>query len=187
MSFVCVRHKQTWFILVFIETFNTLLSDNCFQNTLIYDIFNIHVELYLPQEHKRLHLETVQQLQISRPDDGVLVISAEGDDRRKLPTVHTIIVPKESLTAENSDINPKKHLRINGTSLPLELILKSVAKGGNIKIKIIDKPAHPKIQSCATTENIVELVDEDANKPGGLSLSKDSTHHLQETSSPQGH
>ncbi|KAK8378750.1 hypothetical protein O3P69_009458 [Scylla paramamosain] len=142
-------------------------------------------KLKLLEEHKRSHLETVQQLQISRPDDSVLVISAEGDDRRKLPTVHTIMVPKESLIAENSDVNSKKHLRINGTSLPLELILKSVAKGGNIKIKIIDKPAQPRIQSCATTENIVELVDEDANKPGGLSLSKDSTHHLQETSSTQ--
>lgn len=129
----------------------------------------------------------MQQLQISRPDDSMLVISAEGDDRRKLPTVHTIMVPKESVAAENSDVNSKKHLRINGTSLPLELILKSVAKGGNIKIKIIDKPAQPKIQSCATMENVVELVDEDANKQGGLNLSKDSTHHLQDTTSAQGH
>lgn len=117
----------------------------------------------------------------------MLVISAEGDDRRKLPTVHTVTVPKESLAGNGSNVNSKKHLRINGTSLPLELILKSVGKGGNIKIKIIDKPAQPRIQSCAATENIVELVDEDANKTGGLSLSKDSTHHLQETSPPQGH
>lgn len=88
------------------------------------------------------------------------------------------------MNTDGSDANSKKHLRINGTSLPLELILKSVGKGSNIKIKIIDKPAQPRVQSCTATENIVELVDEEATKPGGLSHSKDTTHHLQETDPP---
>lgn len=96
------------------------------------------------------------------------------------------MVPEENLATDGSDANSKKHLRINGTSLPLELILKSVGKGNNIKIKIIDKPALPRTPSCTTKENVVELVDEEAYKPGGLKHSKDSTHHLQEADSPQG-
>lgn len=142
-------------------------------------------KLKLLEAHKKTHLETVQQLNINRPDDSILIISAEGDDRRKLPSVHTVMVPKENLTTDGSDGNSKKHLRINGTSLPLELILKSVGKGNNIKIKIIDKPAQPRIQSCTTKENVVELVDEEATKPGGLKDSKDSTPHLQEAHPPQ--
>lgn len=154
----------------------------------IYNVFNLEFVLcWFPlQAHKKTHLETVQQLNINRPDDSILIISAEGDDRRKLPSVHTVMVPKENLTTDGSDGNSKKHLRINGTSLPLELILKSVGKGNNIKIKIIDKPAQPRIQSCTTKENVVELVDEEATKPGGLKDSKDSTPHLQEAHPPQG-
>lgn len=140
---------------------------------------------FLPQAHKKTHLETVQQLNINRPDDSILIVSAEGDDRRKLPSVHTVMVPKESLASDGSDANSKKHLRINGTSLPLELILKSVGKGNNIKIKIIDKPAQPRIQPCTTKGNVVELVDEEATKPG-INHSKESTHHLQENDPPQG-
>lgn len=138
------------------------------------------------QAHKKTHIETVQQLNINRPDDSVLIISAEGDDRRKLPSVHTIMVPKENLASDGTDANTRKHLRINGTSLPLELILKSVGKGSNIKIKIIDKPAQPRVQLCTTTENVVELIDEEATKTGGLNHAKDATHHLQENNPPQG-
>lgn len=97
-----------------------------------------------------------------RPDDSTLVVSAEVDDRRKLPTVHNLELPKSKTTDCAPDKAPsKKLLRINDTTLPLEFILKSVGKGSAIKIKIIDKPAHARPAPYLTNKNIVELMDEE--------------------------
>ncbi|XP_071540795.1 uncharacterized protein [Panulirus ornatus] len=128
----------------------------------------------LLEAHRKTHLETIQHLQVSRPDDNTLIVSAEGDDRRRLPTVHNVLLPKNSLGICGSDFNiQKKFLRINDTTLPLELILKSVGKGNAIKIKIIDKPAHPRTGSLSPCKNIVELVDEDTPKQEGFAFPKD--------------
>ncbi|KAG7159436.1 Zinc finger protein 577-like [Homarus americanus] len=129
----------------------------------------------LLEAHRKTHLETVQHLQVNRPDDNTLIVSAEGDDRRKLPTVHNVLLPRDNLGLYGSDINvQKKFLRINDTTLPLELILNSVGKGNAIKIKIIDKPAQPRPETFSTCENIVELVDEDTQKQESFSFSKDN-------------
>nr|XP_045601551.1 myoneurin-like [Procambarus clarkii] len=119
----------------------------------------------LLEAHRKTHLETVQHLQVNRPDDNILIVSAEGDDRRKLPTVHNVLLPKDNVDISKSDINvQKKLLRINDTTLPLELILKSVGRGSAIKIKIIDKPAHPRAEILSPGKNIVELVDDGSSK-----------------------
>lgn len=97
-----------------------------------------------------------------RPSDNTLVVSAEVDDRRKLPTVHSLHLPKNNADdADSEKAISKKLLRINDTTLPLEFILKSVGKGSAIKIKIIDKPAQARTAPYLTNENIVELMDEE--------------------------
>lgn len=97
-----------------------------------------------------------------RPSDNTLVVSAEVDDRRKLPTVHSLQLPKNNVDdADSEKAISKKLLRINDTTLPLEFILKSVGKGSAIKIKIIDKPAQARTAPYLTNENIVELMDEE--------------------------
>nr|XP_027210699.1 zinc finger protein 623-like [Penaeus vannamei]XP_027210700.1 zinc finger protein 623-like [Penaeus vannamei] len=116
----------------------------------------------LLEAHRKTHLETVQHLQVMRPSDNTLVVSAEVDDRRKLPTVHSLHLPKNNADdADSEKAISKKLLRINDTTLPLEFILKSVGKGSAIKIKIIDKPAQARTAPYLTNENIVELMDEE--------------------------
>lgn len=73
-----------------------------------------------------------------------------------------------------TDVNiQKKLLRINDTTLPLDLILKAIGKGNAIKIKIIDKPEHPKPQSLTPCKNVVELIEEDAPEETSVDFSKD--------------
>lgn len=119
----------------------------------------------LLEAHRKTHLESVQHLEVNRPNENTLIVTAEGDDRRKLPTVHNVLLPKDKVGNIISPTSPqKKLLRINDTTLPLELILKSVGKGSNIKIKIIDKPAQSKPEAFPVMENIVELIDEERHE-----------------------
>lgn len=77
-------------------------------------------------------------------------------------------------TSSSTKDKKTKLLRINDTTLPLDLVLKSVGKGGAIRVKIID---HPPPQPCPDSasgtgsgggvscrgdgDNVVELVDAD--------------------------
>ena len=64
----------------------------------------------------------------------------------------------------------KKIPENNDTTLPLDFILKSVGKGNNIKIKIIDKPSHAKPEAIANVGNIVELIDTEKQDLKGTGL-----------------
>ncbi|KAK4292170.1 hypothetical protein Pmani_035035 [Petrolisthes manimaculis] len=134
-------------------------------------------------------------------EDGIQVNHTE-EDSTNLPSKST---PLSATHAEDSPVSSVSHspnlptgialtpsftkdkkqklLRINDTTLPLDLVLKSVGKGGAIRVKIID---HPPPQPCPEStsgngsgggvgcrgdgDSVVELVDaEDSNgKSDGL-------------------
>ncbi|XP_076045575.1 uncharacterized protein LOC143027833 isoform X2 [Oratosquilla oratoria] len=108
--------------------------------------------------HKKTHKETVDVVQVFRPENAKLVVSVAGKDKRKVPTVHTIHLSNTDMESCLSEEEVgSKVLRINDTSIPLKMILMSLVKGKSVKIKIVDKQGS---KHNSTRENVVALVDE---------------------------
>ena len=124
---------------------------------------------------------------MNRPNENTLIVTAEGDDRRKLPRVHSLSLPENKVenVLSSADLS-KKFLRINDTTLPLDFILKSVGKGNNIKIKIIDKPSHAKPEAIANVGNIVELIDTEKQDLKGTGLPPNQCDNVTNVTSEAG-
>lgn len=104
----------------------------------------------------------------SAPQSAIHADDSQLSSASHSPILHTGTAPTSSSTKDKK----KKLLRINDTTLPLDLVLKSVGKGGAIRVKIID---HPPPQPCPDSasgtvsgggvscrgdgDSVVELVD----------------------------
>lgn len=108
-------------------------------------------------------MESAQVLQVLRPNSSTLVVTSQGEDKRRLPIHYKFTLHKEGEDSSAQESFERKYLRINDNEIPLSLIIKSIGSGDSIKIKIPDDQRQHTSQEISLVSGFshpVEIIEE---------------------------